>query len=105
MRLGVFAVAALSISLLATQLHAHIPRPRVCVGIVESIERSTRTVTIRLPDSSSPLKLAWDRQTQFWQNGAEVQPDSLTVGTRVRVAYHHPIFGKMFASSLSWQRP
>lgn len=84
---------------------AHPPRPTVRVGVIEAIEAESHRISIRLSESHSLLVLAWVSDTDFIQNGVPVHADALKIGTRVKVAYRHPFFGPMFASSVSWKRP
>lgn len=98
--------AALCAALIATcsQASARTPRSRVQHGIIEMIDRGTRTLRIQREGQAVPLTLVWNSRTSFIESGRFVTAVVLTKGTPVTVWYLTPLFGKRFATKIVIER-
>ena len=87
------AVLALCISLPPSAL-ARPPRAVKLCGVVQKIDRESKTLTVLPATRSEPLELKWDRDTGFLLDWKFVESESLKENRQICVYYHSPFIGK-----------
>ncbi len=95
-------LALLVICLAATTSWARSPQAREKCGLIQSIDREHRALTVLPAKTDKALKVVWVNQTQFIHNGKLDSAASLQVGAQACVSYHSPFFGKPFATKIVW---
>jgi hypothetical protein len=73
-------------------------------GVVQSVDRSNRTLTIKLEGESRPQTFEWNKDTRFLRDWKSTTSAALKAGVAVRIRYHSPIFGKPFVTKVIFLR-
>ena len=71
-------------------------------GVIERIDRETRTLVIRLETGKEPLEVVWKKRTKFVRNGKFEFAALPEKGRHVCVRYRSPFFGDKFATRVFW---
>lgn len=100
--LWLFALSMI-LGLAPLESQARPPRARERQCVVQTIERSSRTMTLRCGKDAEPLEVVWTRQTNFLQNGKFADAALPKTGQAVTVYYRSPLFGKKFATKVVWK--
>ena len=96
-------LALLVIFLTATTSWALSPQSREKCGLIQSIDREHRALTLLPSKSDNALTFVWDKQTRFIHNWKIDSADSLKEGRRLCVYYRSPFFGKPYLTKIVWQ--
>lgn len=96
-------VAVIAIYSTATTSWANSARSREKCGLIQSIDREHRALTLLPSKSDKALTFVWNKQTRFIHNSKFDSADSVKEGMRLRVYYHSPFFGKPFATKVVWE--
>ena len=67
-------------------------------GVVQSVDRNNRTLTIKTEGESHLQTFEWNKDTRFLRDWKSTTSAALKAGVTVRIRYHSPIFGKPFVT-------
>ena len=96
---SVLKLAALTFCFLTVaSANALPPLERESKGVVQSVDRSNRTLTIKLEAESRLQTFEWNKDTRFLRDWKSTTSAALKAGVTVRIRYHSPIFGKPFVT-------
>ena len=87
----------------ATTSWASSPRSREKCGVVQSIDREPRALTLMPSKNGKALTFVWNNQTRLIHNGKFDSADSLKEGTQICAYYRSPFFGKPYLKKIVWQ--
>ncbi|MBV9126776.1 MAG: hypothetical protein JO117_01680 [Verrucomicrobia bacterium] len=73
-------------------------------GVVRTLDRAQRLLTIQCDSGAGRLVLHWTTRTGFIEDGQRVKADALHEGTRVAVYYQPPLFGKTDVNQVRWKK-
>ena len=80
------------------------PQQTRYVGVVQSIDYKNKTITFQPGPDGKTLSLGWTFETSFLADKRKVTADALKAGTKVKVKYHSPLFGRESASRVEWEQ-
>ena len=86
----------------STDACAHSVRSREAQVIVQSINRQTRTLTLRSEQGRGPQLVRWKADSQFLRDGKVVSAAELEEGNHATLYYQSPFFGKPFLVKVVW---
>lgn len=69
-------------------------------GLIQSVDRNVRTVTVKIEGDSRLRNFEWNKQTQFFEHGKFAAADALKPGAAVSIRYQTPFFGKPFLTKV-----
>ena len=98
--LGVVTIVAAFLS--APEASARPPRARETRVVVQSIDRSIKTLTLKYSQGRGPEQVIWTTQTKFVHNGESASRLLLKESATVVIYYRSPFFGKPFATRVVW---
>ena len=84
----------------ATSSFAHTVRSRQLCGTVASIDASNGTFEVKAERSGKIINLALPQRTPVFSDWKRVGSAALAEGSRARVFYRSPFFGKPFVSKV-----
>ena len=82
---------------------AHTVQAHEVHAVIESIDFQKSTLALTYLQERGPQKLIWKTATQFLRDRKLVPATELNEGTKVRVYYHSPFFGKPFVTKIVWE--
>ena len=71
-------------------------------GVVQSVDRASKTIELRASSKGTLLKLVWNEGTHFLADGNRTTVDALQAGMQVKVKYHEVLFGHDYISTIEW---
>lgn len=81
---------------------AAVPRQwRAACGTVQEVHPKTRTFGFRA-DDGRVLVIKWNSRTVSYRNGQRIKEPMLKTGQRVCLHYRSPLFGKRWATRITW---
>lgn len=89
----------------ACRAEAVLPLPVESEGIVQAVDRESRTFTVAFNDKPRVQQLVWNKDTAFVDGVRFTTSATLNPGGIVHVRYQLPIFGKPFATRVAVQQP
>ena len=99
-KIGLAAIAVVLLS--GADSWARPPRAREACGVVQKIDRETKTLTVLSEKRGEPLNVVWKRDTKFIHNRKFAESASLKEDLRACVYYRSPFFGKPFVTKIVW---
>ena len=87
---------------LCSDARASVVRSREACGIIQAIDATNHVLTVKLNKPDKVLAIKWNRQSQFVRNKEREEANTLKAGTRARVFYRSPFFGKPFVTKVFW---
>ena len=95
-------LALLALCFIAPLAHAHSPRARELSVTVQSVQPKTRTLVVIPAENSNPREYVWTKSTWFVENSRFVEASRLKAGTKAKIYFHTPFFGKPYVSKVVW---
>lgn len=102
LRAALGVVAILATLLASPEAPARPPRAREARAVVQSIDRSNRTLTLKFPQGRGPDQVIWTKQTKFIHNAEFAPASELKESATAVVYYRSPFFGRAFATKVVW---
>lgn len=102
LRLAFGALAIMGSLLVAPQAFARPPRAREARVVVQSVDRSNKTLTLKHPQGRGPEQVIWTKQTKFVHNGEFAPASELKESAAVVIYYRSPFFGRPFVTKVVW---
>jgi hypothetical protein len=81
------------------------PLGRESDGLIQSVDRKDKILTIRIEGESRLQSFEWNKETRFVQDQKFTTSDRLKAGAAVRIRYHAPIFGKPYLTRVLFLKP
>ena len=103
LRLPTIVVVAVAFTFPGANAWARPPLARPLPGVVQSIDRDARTLTVLPSKGKGPVVLVWKNDTRFLHNWRFTNAATLKEGTTAVVYYRAPLFGKPFATKVVWE--
>lgn len=94
--------AAALLCLSSADSWARPPRAREACGVVQTIDREARTLTLVPEKGTRPLVVVWKKDTKFLKSWNFESAAALGEGVRACVFYRSPFFGKPFVTKVVW---
>jgi hypothetical protein len=74
------------------------PLGRESDGLIQSVDRNKRILTIKMEGEPRLQVFEWNKDTRFLRDWKSTSSTDLKLRVRVRIRYHSPIFGKPYVT-------
>jgi hypothetical protein len=74
------------------------PMGRESDGVIQSVDRNKRILTIKMEGEPRLQVFEWNKDTRFLRDWKSTSSTDLKLRVRVRIRYHSPIFGKPYVT-------